>query len=125
MQGGLWDPDAGLVIPRSQTVAGKLVDHAIAAGKLYIRTQRRLYAFGPAPHSSGGEIRSAPFRQLWGPRSRAFLQELRGLVPAHFLGRSVQRLDLQVAEVDRRSGVLALQAGAPIYFRNLKIKALD
>ena len=25
IQGGLWDPDAGLVIPRSQTVAGKLV----------------------------------------------------------------------------------------------------
>lgn len=34
VQGGLWDPDAGLVIPRSQTVAGKLVDQAAAAGKL-------------------------------------------------------------------------------------------
>jgi len=34
VQGGLWDPDAGLVIPRSQTVAGKLVDQATAAGKL-------------------------------------------------------------------------------------------
>lgn len=34
IQGGLWDPDAGLVIPRSQTVAGKLVDQAVAAGKL-------------------------------------------------------------------------------------------
>jgi glycine cleavage system aminomethyltransferase T/glycine/D-amino acid oxidase-like deaminating enzyme len=34
IQGGLWDPDAGLVIPRSQTVAGKLVDQAEAAGKL-------------------------------------------------------------------------------------------
>ncbi len=34
MQGGLWDPDAGLVIPRSQTVAGKLVDQAEASGKL-------------------------------------------------------------------------------------------
>src|SRR4029077_849934 len=30
VQGGLWDPDAGLVIPRSQTVAGKLVDRAVA-----------------------------------------------------------------------------------------------
>ena len=30
----LWDPDAGLVIPRSQTVAGKLVDMGMAAGKL-------------------------------------------------------------------------------------------
>src|SRR5262249_7199054 len=34
VQGGLWDPDAGLVIPRSQTVAGKLVDQAVAQGKL-------------------------------------------------------------------------------------------
>lgn len=34
IQGGLWDPDAGLVVPRSQTVAGKLVDQAVAAGKL-------------------------------------------------------------------------------------------
>lgn len=34
VQGGLWDPDAGLVIPRSQTVAGKLIDQGVAAGKL-------------------------------------------------------------------------------------------
>ncbi|MFO1144095.1 MAG: FAD-dependent oxidoreductase [Amaricoccus sp.] len=34
VQGGLWDPDAGLVIPRSQTVASKLVDQAERAGKL-------------------------------------------------------------------------------------------
>src|SRR5690606_14491239 len=34
VQGGLWDPDAGLVIPRSQTVAGKLIDEAEASGNL-------------------------------------------------------------------------------------------
>jgi len=34
VQGGLWDPDAGLVVPRSQTVAGELVEKAVAAGKL-------------------------------------------------------------------------------------------
>ncbi|WP_127904359.1 GcvT family protein [Solirhodobacter olei] len=34
VQGGLWDPDAGLVIPRSQTVAGKLVDQGEKTGKL-------------------------------------------------------------------------------------------
>ncbi|SLN55716.1 4-methylaminobutanoate oxidase (formaldehyde-forming) [Aquimixticola soesokkakensis] len=34
IQGALWDPDAGLVVPRSQTVAGKLVDQAVKAGKL-------------------------------------------------------------------------------------------
>ena len=30
----MWDPDAGLVTPRSQKVAGDLVDEAVAAGKL-------------------------------------------------------------------------------------------
>jgi len=34
VQGGLWDPDAGLVAPRSQTVAGELVDEGVASGKL-------------------------------------------------------------------------------------------
>ena len=34
IQGALWDPDAGLVKPRSQMVAGELVDEAIASGKL-------------------------------------------------------------------------------------------
>jgi glycine cleavage system aminomethyltransferase T/glycine/D-amino acid oxidase-like deaminating enzyme len=34
IQGGLWDPDAGLVVPRSQAVAGELVDKAMASGKL-------------------------------------------------------------------------------------------
>ena len=34
IQGAMWDPDAGLVIPRSQTVAGILVDNAAATGKL-------------------------------------------------------------------------------------------
>ena len=32
--GALWDPDAGLVSPRSQTVVGKLVETAEATGKL-------------------------------------------------------------------------------------------
>jgi glycine cleavage system aminomethyltransferase T/glycine/D-amino acid oxidase-like deaminating enzyme len=36
VQGGLWDPDAGLVVPRSQTVAGKLVDQAERSGKLQV-----------------------------------------------------------------------------------------
>jgi len=30
----MWDPDAGLVIPRSQTVAGKLIDEGEKSGKL-------------------------------------------------------------------------------------------
>jgi glycine cleavage system aminomethyltransferase T/glycine/D-amino acid oxidase-like deaminating enzyme len=34
VQGGMFDPDAGLVVPRSQAVAGELVDEGVAAGKL-------------------------------------------------------------------------------------------
>ncbi|WP_417691218.1 GcvT family protein [Roseibium sp.] len=36
VQGGMYDPDAGLVIPRSQTVAGKLVDEGEKSGKLKV-----------------------------------------------------------------------------------------
>ncbi len=36
IQGAMWDPDAGLVIPRSQTVAGILVDQAVTTGKLQV-----------------------------------------------------------------------------------------
>ncbi|WP_435103090.1 GcvT family protein [Arhodomonas sp. AD133] len=34
IQGAMWDPDAGLVIPRSQRVAGLLIEEAVASGKL-------------------------------------------------------------------------------------------
>lgn len=34
VQGGMWDPDAGLVVPRSQVVAGILVENAEKTGKL-------------------------------------------------------------------------------------------
>lgn len=34
IQGAMWDPDAGLVVPRSQKVAGDLVEEAVASGKL-------------------------------------------------------------------------------------------
>ena len=34
IQGALWDPDAGLVIPRSQVVAGEMVRDAEETGKL-------------------------------------------------------------------------------------------
>jgi glycine/D-amino acid oxidase-like deaminating enzyme len=33
IQGAMWDPDAGLVKPRSQTVVGVLVDEAVKTGK--------------------------------------------------------------------------------------------
>ena len=34
IQGAMWDPDAGLVVPRSQAVAGELVEAAEKTGKL-------------------------------------------------------------------------------------------
>ena len=34
IQGAMWDPDAGLVTPRSQTVAGILVENAVATGQV-------------------------------------------------------------------------------------------
>ena len=36
IQGAMWDPQAGLVVPRSQKVAGDLVDDAVATGKLTV-----------------------------------------------------------------------------------------
>ncbi|HSH56931.1 MAG TPA: FAD-binding oxidoreductase, partial [Halomonas sp.] len=33
--GALWDPDAGLVVPRSQRVAGELIEKAVASGHLH------------------------------------------------------------------------------------------
>ena len=38
----MWDPDAGLVVPRSQKVAGDLVDEAVASGALAV------FAYTPA-----------------------------------------------------------------------------
>ncbi|WP_416140150.1 GcvT family protein [Halomonas sp. HK25] len=40
--GGMWDPDAGLVVPRSQRVAGVLVERAVEGGHL------RVFADTPA-----------------------------------------------------------------------------
>ena len=42
IQGAMWDPEAGLVTPRSQKVAGDLVDEAVASGKL------KAFAYTPA-----------------------------------------------------------------------------
>jgi len=38
IQGAMWDPEAGLVVPRSQKVVGDLVDEAVATGKLAVFT---------------------------------------------------------------------------------------
>ncbi|CAM3812105.1 FAD-dependent oxidoreductase [Paracoccus yeei] len=87
IQGGLWDPDAGLVVPRSQTVAGLLVENAEKTGRL------RAFANTPAleliiedGHIRGvvtprGTIRAdivIVFTGIWGARRRRW----RGRHPA-------------------------------------------
>ena len=42
IQGAMWDPDAGLVVPRSQAVAGDLVEEAVESGQL------KVHAYTPA-----------------------------------------------------------------------------
>ncbi len=53
IQGAMWDPDAGLVVPRSQVVAGDLVEEALATGKL------TTFAYTPALKidTEGGRIK--------------------------------------------------------------------
>jgi len=36
IQGAMWDPDAGLVTPRSQVVAGEMIEECVATGKLQV-----------------------------------------------------------------------------------------
>ena len=59
IQGAMWDPDAGLVIPRSQTVAGELVQKAEDTGKL------RAFANTPA---TGLEIENGRIKAVKTPR---------------------------------------------------------
>ena len=42
IQGAMWDPDAGLVVPRSQKVAADLVEEAVESGRL------KTFAYTPA-----------------------------------------------------------------------------
>jgi len=92
VQGGLWDPDAGLVIPRSQTVAGKLVDQGVAAGKLQ--------AFGNTPASSL-VIEDGRIKGVVTPRGRILADHV--VVCAGLWGRLIAEMageDLPVMPVD-------------------------
>ena len=57
IQGALWDPDAGLVKPRSQMVAGELVDAAVASGKMLAFANTALHrpAHRERPHPGRGD----------------------------------------------------------------------
>lgn len=76
--GALWDPDAGLVVPRSQQVAGELVDEAVAAG--------RLQAFANAP-VTGIDIRGGRVRGV--ETSRGYIETERVIVCAGIWGRLI------------------------------------
>ena len=92
IQGAMWDPDAGLVIPRSQVVAGELVDKAQAAGKL------RAFANTPATGLviEDGRIKGVETR-------RGTIETSKVVVCAGLWGRLVAAMageDLPVMPVD-------------------------
>ena len=76
IQGALWDPDAGLVVPRSQIVAGDLVDECTAKGALKVFANTAATGFEidggrvRGVHTSKGSI-EAPIvlicTGIWGP----------------------------------------------------------
>ena len=92
IQGALWDPDAGLVIPRSQTVVGKLVEMAEASGKL------RAFANTPA---TGLDIRGGRIRGV--ETSRGYIEASTVVVCAGLWGRLIAAMageDLPIMPVD-------------------------
>lgn len=92
IQGALWDPDAGLVVPRSQTVVGELVDRAEQSGKL------KVFANTPA---TGLEIRDG--RIVGVHTHRGYIESSRVVVCAGLWGRLIAGLageDLPVMPVD-------------------------
>jgi len=92
IQGALWDPDAGLVIPRSQTVVGKLVEQATAGG--------RLQAFANTP-CTGLDIRDGRIRGV--ETSRGYIETDRVVVCAGLWGRLIAEMageDLPIMPVD-------------------------
>jgi glycine cleavage system aminomethyltransferase T/glycine/D-amino acid oxidase-like deaminating enzyme len=92
IQGGLWDPDAGLVIPRSQTVAGKLIDRAEAAGAL------KTFALTPA---TSLVIENGRVKGVVTPRGTLFADRV--VVCAGLWGRLIAEMageDLPVMPID-------------------------
>ncbi|MDZ7840674.1 MAG: FAD-dependent oxidoreductase [Gammaproteobacteria bacterium] len=92
IQGALWDPDAGLVIPRSQTVVGKLVEQAVQSGKL------QSFANTPA---TGLDIREGRIRGVETPRG--YIECEKVVVCAGLWGRLIAEMageDLPIMPVD-------------------------
>ncbi len=92
VQGGMWDPDAGLVVPRSQVVAGELVEEAENSGKL------KAFANTPA---TGLVIESGRIKGVESPRGTILADYV--IVCAGLWGRLVAAMageDLPVMPVD-------------------------
>ncbi len=92
IQGALWDPDAGLVVPRSQVVTGELVEEAEKTGKL------RAFANTPA---TGLDIREG--RIVGVETSRGYIAAEHVVVCAGLWGRLIAQMageDLPVMPVD-------------------------
>jgi glycine cleavage system aminomethyltransferase T/glycine/D-amino acid oxidase-like deaminating enzyme len=92
VQGGLWDPDAGLVVPRSQVVSGILVENAEKTGKL------KSFANTPA---TGLIIENGRIRGVETPRGKIMADYV--VVCAGLWGRLIAEMageDLPVMPVD-------------------------
>ena len=92
IQGALWDPDAGLVVPRSQVVTGELVEEAEKTGKL------RAIANTPA---TGLDIQEGRIVAVETPRGRIEADYV--IVCAGLWGRLIAEMageDLPVMPVD-------------------------
>ncbi len=92
VQGAMWDPDAGLVVPRSQTVAGVLVEQATATDKLQ--------AFANTP-ATGLDIEKGRIQGVH--TSRGYIETSTVVVCAGLWGRLIAEMageDLPIMPVD-------------------------
>ncbi len=92
IQGAMWDPDAGLVVPRSQAVVGKLIEQATDNGKLQ--------AFQNTP-VTGLDIRDGRIRGVH--TSRGHVETPAVVVCAGLWGRLIAAMadeDLPIMPVD-------------------------
>ena len=92
IQGALYDPDAGLVVPRSQTVAGELVQEAVNSGKLESI---------PNTPCTGLDIENGKIKGVH--TARGFIETSKVVVCAGLWGRLIAEMageDLPVMPVD-------------------------
>ncbi len=92
IQGALWDPDAGLVVPRSQVVTGEMVEEAEKTGKLK--------AFA---NTSATDLRIENGRIVGVETTRGYIEADHVVVCAGLWGRLIAQMageDLPVMPVD-------------------------